>query len=167
MTNNKTFLVCYCDESIIYNDVKRVFNSPRKELVINKNEYLENEKNNWIYSDKDKVYLNKIYKDGIFRNCWDKKKINKNIEFITCEEVEKLFTPEMQYKFYNNKEQNPISKDDQLLYISKPFFDSTKTKAFFYFSNSKKLNETTKKIAVAHLVNKKWEIIGLIYDGID
>src|SRR5688572_15222276 len=61
--NEKQYLTCYCNEQINFNDVTRPFYSAkndrmyRRELLSDSDEYLDENKTNWIFDNEDISYL--------------------------------------------------------------------------------------------------------------
>ena len=67
------------------------------------------------------------------------------------------------YKLDNLK---AIKKSDDIYIFSKPIFNKNKNKAFFIIQNINNPKDKL-KIAVAKRINKKWQIIGYVYENWD
>lgn len=164
--SKKVLVSCYCEQRILFKDVKSAFNSNRKKLISKELKFQTSKNKNWVFDDNDVIYLLNHYKDSVYTNCWDKSKIKKkNIAFLTCKEVDSM--SENWYIVTKGKSIKSLFEKNQYLYISKPFFNATKNKAILFYGDSEKDKETTPKIAIVEKINRKWGIIGYIYKGID
>ena len=166
MRKDKSFLVISCENNYDFSDINNILISNNRKLFIEDPLYFEKEKNYWIFNEQELLFINEKQNDSIkLDKCWDSSKIKLDLKYISDSDFEKYNSMDSikKYKLDNLK---AIKKSDDIYIFSKPIFNKNKNKAFFIIQNINNPKDKL-KIAVAKRINKKWQIIGYVYENWD